>query len=1257
MPPPPGLTPVQRGAHRWVHTLAQRLGRRYWYPYDATKEWVPPSWEASLVGCCALGTGAVVAGIMAVAQVVSAFISAPVGQLVPACVSAATCALCVAIAYRQWAQLERQALAFADLGASRRYQFAAGRTPFLDKTGATHFPGVPQSVWQPPDYVGRWEQPLSWPTVPLVGPWAGRFWRVIDGTFGFSILVARVRPRVRPWFQRRDTVVRATTQALPPAAPPPTTSAPPPVTPPAATATIEPRHNRRWRMPWVPFQRTYTIEKDADNISRKVLRKKLLPDRRDATKAFIERSQWLHEARPDRYTVVREWHSATYGAGEVASIRGDSPHYVEWIEGCLVASEPKYADYRLPPGPLWDAFRNLQKALRATPPLSDTAVAPSLPPLPTEPCPLDLFHGIGFCWDQRHTQLWDKHAGYALAGVTTQAPDQGEPRPFGIGRTERGLRFTSKADMRQHGGVFGSTGVGKTRLLEQHIHQLITGGDPIICVDPKGDFDLIDRTFEVGCWAGRACDIFYFDLAKPENPNVASYNPYFNYADPSYLGDRTGAVIKECGDAFWREQAIATARRIYMAVHYTREYLRFLGRSPRTGALPPETCDRVPLPLLALQWAQAAGRIPSSPEQAVAIAAEAQTAVSDILSHLDDPSWVAPNDVVRNVSNMARMPEYTPRHWVPTIRHSSEALDKTAEFLGWMTKIRYFHAYLRDGFAAPDFPRTATASQIIAGAGGEKAGGGHGESKNTPNLWDVGRQSGTHPLLARAPRAVPVPQNMLGIKYLLDALLPPRMGDDAEIRKILSLQGSNLESIASWAQQDRSKFLEMNTTLQAALVRFQGIREQKVCAIDPDIRWDDAIANNRIVYLNLNANIDGDGAAGMAKMAIEDLSSYVGKVYDEHDPRSGQPKQFFLIIDEIRYAVCSGLIKLLAMARGAGCSVFLAGQTLANLRAGLGGDADQAAEVFSNLNTFYQLRAGNFEDAKAFSERCGEVKIFRRNESKNINPGFGNLGNELIHLLQVGSNINSEIKDVPLIPPALVAKLPRGQALCLTAGGSTVELLSFGMFPEPTTNIKMEFANFTAAEADIFEAARAEARKALQELDDERDRDALVRSLLLRDKAVRQVAEMATAASLQEDEVVRNATAERAANLGVSDDQRASLLAESASSAAAQKAQHEARMQRLRADGQAAPRPTTRSRPLTRPLAGAAVAPAATAAAAHGPQPTGHGQAALRDIAADRGMPHPPTGNLDAPPPSTPPPTSTDAPEPTDWDDRPMNRP
>ena len=60
-----------------------------------------------------------------------------------------------------------------------------------------------------------------------------------------------------------------------------------------------------------------------------------------------------------------------------------------------------------------------------------------------------------------------------------------------------------------HTLVLGTTRVGKTRLAEILITQDIHRGDVVIVFDPKGDAELMTRTFVEARKAGRPCYIFH----------------------------------------------------------------------------------------------------------------------------------------------------------------------------------------------------------------------------------------------------------------------------------------------------------------------------------------------------------------------------------------------------------------------------------------------------------------------------------------------------------------------------------------------------------------------------------------------------------------------------------------------------------------------------------------------------------------------------------------------------------------------------
>ena len=108
-------------------------------------------------------------------------------------------------------------------------------------------------------------------------------------------------------------------------------------------------------------------------------------------------------------------------------------------------------------------------------------------------------------------------------------------------RAERPL-FLPEALLNQHVLIFGTTGCGKTRLLELLAVQAIARGDAVIVIDPKGDCRLRAR---VSAAAGSRFQLF--SLPHPERS--VRYNPLGRYRDVREVADRVAALLPSAGDA------------------------------------------------------------------------------------------------------------------------------------------------------------------------------------------------------------------------------------------------------------------------------------------------------------------------------------------------------------------------------------------------------------------------------------------------------------------------------------------------------------------------------------------------------------------------------------------------------------------------------------------------------------------------------------------------------------------------------------
>ncbi|WP_020406857.1 type IV conjugative transfer system coupling protein TraD [Hahella ganghwensis] len=177
-----------------------------------------------------------------------------------------------------------------------------------------------------------------------------------------------------------------------------------------------------------------------------------------------------------------------------------------------------------------------------------------------------LYMGIGFPWDQRHTQrLFDlslksgskylrqswsyriarrieryfdatrfEFLSRALASQIFWNPlkplpaSEGQPAIHAVGLLEGEYKIEIDLGVRPgHTRVLGTTRVGKTRLAELLIAQDIRRGEVVIVIDPKGDPDLFKRMYVEARAAGRLDKLYFFHLGYP---NIsARYNPVSDY--------------------------------------------------------------------------------------------------------------------------------------------------------------------------------------------------------------------------------------------------------------------------------------------------------------------------------------------------------------------------------------------------------------------------------------------------------------------------------------------------------------------------------------------------------------------------------------------------------------------------------------------------------------------------------------------------------------------------------------------------------
>ena len=134
--------------------------------------------------------------------------------------------------------------------------------------------------------------------------------------------------------------------------------------------------------------------------------------------------------------------------------------------------------------------------------------------------------------------------------ASIKANRQGATFLYGIGIADEDRIFFADDETKGHVHIIGSTGTGKTRLIDLIATQCALREEPLIVLDPKGDQELKNNIEAVYSRLGRARDFTFFHPAFVEES--AAINPLASRQRSSELASRLAAVIPSsaAGDVF-----------------------------------------------------------------------------------------------------------------------------------------------------------------------------------------------------------------------------------------------------------------------------------------------------------------------------------------------------------------------------------------------------------------------------------------------------------------------------------------------------------------------------------------------------------------------------------------------------------------------------------------------------------------------------------------------------------------------------------
>jgi conjugal transfer pilus assembly protein TraD len=215
------------------------------------------------------------------------------------------------------------------------------------------------------------------------------------------------------------------------------------------------------------------------------------------------------------------------------------------------------------------------------------------------------------------------------------------------------------------------------------------------------------------------------------------------------------------------------------------------------------------------------------------------------------------------------------------------------------------------------------------------------------------------------------------------------------------------------------------------------------------ISWETIDVERLVVYFFLGSLIGPDSASATARMSLADLMSYVGRKYAFDDASGFAKRRLTVIVDEVADALAPESVNILNKARGAGLSMVLAGQSLADLEVALGSSAD-ARRALANMGSFITLRAANPDDARFFTEKVGVRPLPVVTRGENYEPSLFATGRSTISDFAYRFSTSTSIKNDHLLPTSALDRLAPGHFFGLWGGE-----LRKGMLPllDPPTHL------------------------------------------------------------------------------------------------------------------------------------------------------------------------------------------------------------
>ena len=231
------------------------------------------------------------------------------------------------------------------------------------------------------------------------------------------------------------------------------------------------------------------------------------------------------------------------------------------------------------------------------------------------------------------------------------------------------------------------------------------------------------------------------------------------------------------------------------------------------------------------------------------------------------------------------------------------------------------------------------------------------------------------------------------------------------------------------------------------------------------------IRRKGIVYVGLDALTDTTVASAVGNSMFADLVSVAGHIYKHgvEDPADGSKlidemaamPTISLHADEFNELIGDEFVPLLNKAGGAGFQVTAYTQTWSDVEARIGNRA-KAGQVAGNFNTLLMLRVKELATAEMLTDQLPKVEVFTLMSVSGVDDSSDPTS---------GVDFKSRnedrisVSEVPMLTPAELVALPKGQAFALLEGGQLWKL----RMPLPDTSKDPVMPESLAAVANEME--------------------------------------------------------------------------------------------------------------------------------------------------------------------------------------------